>query len=502
MSSPEDEGVPWQRLHPLMLVVSPVQELVRFFPLVIAAIIWSASSTDDGGWPWQWLGVGLPIAMGLWTYLTTRWRITPTQIQLRRGLIGHTTKVAPLDRVRGVELTATLIHWMLGLSRVRIDTGESAALGREAGFQLDSMQTAQAQELRRLLLHRSEPDYPGGIDPDEPEQSGSTRAETLLSFTPTWARFAPLTTSGVVLLGAGLALAGQILGPGLEQVDESALEHLQIATWLLVAIGLVGLVSILVVFPMAGYLVANWGFRLTKDAQDNSYHVRRGLFTTQETSLDCDRIRGVELHQTLPARFASAGSLNALVAGLPAGESTDQGASPLTPLAPLAACTSVAGQVLRSAGPMEMELIAHGPLAARRRWNRVALTFLPLVGLMVGMILWFELWLALLAIPGLMLVAGAFLAVDRYRQLGHGHLDGYLVVASGSLLHQRSALATDAIIGWNFRQSFFQRRQGLITLDATVATSDGCVTALDLSQEASVSLASQVTPELLGPFLK
>ena len=101
------DPIPWQRLNPLMLIVSPIQELIQYFPIVVAAVIWGAARDGDGGWAWEWIGVAIPVAIGLWRYLTTRWRITSTQVQLKRGLIGRQILVAPLDRIRSVELTAT-----------------------------------------------------------------------------------------------------------------------------------------------------------------------------------------------------------------------------------------------------------------------------------------------------------------------------------------------------------------------------------------------------------
>jgi putative membrane protein len=63
----------------------------------------------------------------------------------------------------------------------------------------------------------------------------------------------------------------------------------------------------------------------------------------------------------------------------------------------------------------------------------------------------------------------AFLAEDRFRGLGHALVPGWLVGRSGSLDRKRFVLATDGIIGWTIRRSYFQRRAGLATLIATTA---------------------------------
>ena len=68
-----------------MLLVHPVLELMKFFPFLIGIFV--LGSTGDDNW-WQFIGVGIPIALGVMRFLTTTFRITPTQVELQRGLIG------------------------------------------------------------------------------------------------------------------------------------------------------------------------------------------------------------------------------------------------------------------------------------------------------------------------------------------------------------------------------------------------------------------------------
>ena len=503
------DPIPWQRLNPLMLIVSPIQELIQYFPIVVAAVIWGAARDGDGGWAWEWIGVAIPVAIGLWRYLTTRWRITSTQVQLKRGLIGRQILVAPLDRIRSVELTATLIHRILGLTRVRIGTGQSASSDGD-GFTLDSLPLAQAQQLRSRLLSTTQ------ASPDIADTQGAagtegaadrtlvvpteSAASKVLGFDPRWARFAPLTTSGLVLVGAIMALSGQIPGPGLASLDEPDLAAWQVPLAVVVLIGVIVSLALFIVIPVVGYLVTNWGFQLTHDDQHGSYHVRRGLFTTTETSLDRDRIRGLLQVQTILARWAHAGTLRAIISGLPAGEA-GSGQAQLTPLAPTEVTSRVGDQVLGTSGLFTTPLRAHGPRAARRRWSRVVLAFTPLAVGAAAAVWHYGLWLGLYAIPLLLIVIGAWLAIDRYRQLGHAFTQGFLVVSSGSVWRTRYAVQPDSVIGWNFHQSFFQRRQGVLTLEATIAAGSGAVTVLDLGETDAVGLAHAVTPDLLEPFL-
>jgi putative membrane protein len=94
------------------------------------------------------------------------------------------------------------------------------------------------------------------------------------------------------------------------------------------------------------------------------------------------------------------------------------------------------------------------------------------------------------------------LAADRSRSLGHALTDGTLVTRWGSLARRRCMLATDGVIGWNLRQSFFQRRAGLATLTATTAAGRQHYAVTDVPAGTAVRLADDALPGLLTPFMR
>jgi putative membrane protein len=100
-----------------------------------------------------------------------------------------------------------------------------------------------------------------------------------------------------------------------------------------------------------------------------------------------------------------------------------------------------------------------------------------------------------------LLPLGAVLAYDRYRSLGHAVVSRTLVTRVGSLVRRRSMLASDGIIGWNLRQSFFQRRAELATLVATTAAGRQQYAVQDVALDEAVRVANRALPDLLAPFL-
>jgi putative membrane protein len=124
---------------------------------------------------------------------------------------------------------------------------------------------------------------------------------------------------------------------------------------------------------------------------------------------------------------------------------------------------------------------------------------LPLLVLLGAAFLGWAWWLLLPA--ALAWVGGAWLAHDRYRRLGHGLTDDYLVLQRDSFRGRRDALQRAGIIGWNLRQTWFQRRAGLVTLTATTAAGKQGYHAVDIPEPLAVALADEAVPGLLSPFL-
>jgi putative membrane protein len=62
---------------------------------------------------------------------------------------------------------------------------------------------------------------------------------------------------------------------------------------------------------------------------------------------------------------------------------------------------------------------------------------------------------------------------DRARVLGHTLTRGYLVARQGSVARRTVALQRGGVIGWTVRQSPFQRRAGVVTVEAVTAAGSG-----------------------------
>ncbi len=329
-----------------MLLVYPVKELIRFLPVLIGLFLAGTASGNAGDW-WHGIGVAIPISLGVLRYFTTSFRIAAGRVELRRGLVNRHLLSTPLDRVRTVDVTASPIHRALGLTSVRIGTGTASTDGDDR-IDLDGLPVERARQLRTDLLLLGETS-------DTPEKT-TAPVEPLLRFDPSWVRFAPLTSSGLVIAAGvlGAAMQGINLAGGLQRFDPErvANDAAGWSVWVAVPLALVGLLVIVTGLSIGGYLVTNWAFELshTGSARRGAWHLRRGLFTTRETTLDDERVRGVSLGEPIGLRLARGARVSAIVTGLGSKES---GSSILVPPAPRAVVERVAGLVLRTSAPLE-----------------------------------------------------------------------------------------------------------------------------------------------------
>lgn len=484
MSLPLAGEPPWQRLDPRMLLVHPITELFKFLPVLVGLLVAGGAS---GTGPWALLGIGFPVGLGVVRYLTTTYRVTDARVELRRGLLQRHNLSTPVDRVRTVDLTASPIHRVLGLAAIVIGTG-SVASDDDERLLLDALPREQASALRARLLAG-----PATGGPDAEGVPDVVPDTVVARFSPRWLWYAPFSGAVLVATGAVVGTTAPLLESVEIRISEDDLDVFSPAVVGALALGVLLLVATLAV---VGYLVVNGGFLLAR--QGATWHVRRGLLTQRETSIDVARLAGATIGEPAALRVARGRRVNAIVTGL---RGSQQGSTVLLPPAPHGTAVITASAVLGDGAPVTGPLRTHGRAATTRRFTRALLGAAPLAALPVVAVL-AGAPVGLLALPVLVVAVALALATDRARSLGHAHVAGHVVTRSGSVLRRRDALAEGHVIGWNLRATWFQRRAGLVTVAATTAGGDGAVSVYDVPEPDAIALALAATPGLLDEFLE
>jgi putative membrane protein len=473
-----------------MLAVTPLRQLTGFLPVIVVILI-VGIERDFGGRVYGLLAAVLVVLLtGTLRWFTTTYRITSERVELRSGLLVRNARSIPRDRIRSVDVTAGLAHRLFGLSVLRIGTGERADGLESRELTLDAISASEADRVRQRLL-----DLP--VAGPQPTLVAPAAVE-LAVMKWSWLRFAPLTVSSLVALGAVAGASAQLINDvGAQAIDLGRVgERLTTAPlWLGVTVFAMLMLVIALVGSVLIFVEAWWGFRLVREP-GGTLRVRRGLLTTRSVSLEERRLRGVAVIESPLLRVGRGARTVAVATGL--GGRRSHGRGTLLPPAPAGEAHRVAGAVLAELpSPTSMRLCRHPLVALRRRLVRAAVPVLAAAA---------ALWLA--PVPpwaawvtvGLLPVP-ALLAVDAYCNLGHALTGRYLVTRHGAGMRSTIAVQRTGVIGWTVSQSFFQRRVGLVTVTASTAAGHGHYAVIDIRTADGLAVAQQAVPGLLEPFL-
>ena len=478
-----------------MLAVTPLRQLAGFLP-VIAVVVVIGVGQDIGGRAYG-LSVGVLVVLlaGVLRWLTTRYRITSERVELRSGLLFRTARSIPRDRIRSVDVTAGLVHRLFRLSVVKIGTGERTDGVESRELTLDAISATEADRVRQRLLDP--------LDVGHVEGSGVAvppAVTELAALNWSWLRFAPLTVSSLVAVGAVAGAFGQLINDvGADAVDVGGVreraEH-----------GPAVAGRHRVRRAGAGDCAGGLGVDLRRGLVE----VSAGLANRAApcgSAADCSppgrcRWRSVDCAGSRWSSRRCCGS------GAGHGPSLWRPAWEVAVVTAGAACCRrrradeahrVSGAVLaEDPSPTRTALRSHPLVALRRRLVRATVPVLA-----GSAVLWFApvpLWLAWAAL-GLLPVT-VLLAVDAYRNLGHALTSRYLVTRHGAGMRGTVALQRCGVIGWTVSQSFFQRRAGLVTVTATTAAGNGGYRVIDVVTAEGLAVAEQAVPGLLEPFLQ
>ncbi len=467
-------GEAWQRLSPRMLLVHPVHEVVRQIPVIVGTLV-LGSATGNPVLAFAVLAV--TVVFGLARWFTTTYRIGPSDVQLRTGVVQRKELSVPRNRIRSVSTDARLLHRLLGLTVLRVSTGQEAR--GDAGFALDAVPGEQVGPLRALLLAESLT-----VEEDKPSAPG----RVLARWTPSWLRYSPLSFTGLAMIAAAAGVVYQVGA-------ESGVRDSRLAEWGVeiakslgtaasIAIGVLGLVLASVVLSVLQSLVTYGNLELRRDFE--VLHLRYGLLRVREHTFDMRRLRGGTLREPLLVRLFGGARLDAVMTGVGGGDES----SLLLPPCPKPTADDVLTDLIERPDAVTGRLRAHGPVATRRRWTRamvvpavaaVAMLVAPTPGW--GWLLW-----------AVATGCCALLAVDRSRSLGHRVGDGWLVARTGSLQRRRDCIDASGIIGWTVRQTWMQRRAGVATLVAATAAGVKRYQVIDVPTELAWSIAAEASP--------
>lgn len=507
-----ENPAPWHRLSGRVIWVDLVVVVVTQLPLLLA--IWIMNASPEAGQLWPLIalaGAGLVGAiMDAVRWLVTRYRVTPSYVELKTGVVFRRHRSIQRDRIRSIDIEAKLRHRLAGLRVITIGAGQQAS-ANEAAISLDALTKADARALRKRLLTAEVRQAIAEADEtppqlQEPDDGEATPLQVFARFQPQWVLY-NIFNIWAFVMAIGL-LAGvwwllssvniDLTGWILELMDWEAIGWVGTSLIAIVAVGILGVLGMAV-----SYFTEFWNFELARVRGPESTELRtsQGLFTTREVNRDESRVRGYQLSQPLLWRWLGVTDTSVITTGLNLWSMNQPAA--ILPRVPLRVARETIDAIIAPGdSPFDATLTKHPRAALRRRlWWATFVTLILATVLSVlaaeDVIGWQLLW-----IPGILWPLALIGAVIAYRALGHTMTQRYLVVRSGLLNRATYALDRSAVSTIAIKESLFQRRLGLQTVSAMSAAGYGIYEAPDMDANHSLAFATEAAPGILDEFLE
>lgn len=347
------------RTHPL----TPLAEGALVARWVVGAAVVALATGES--WvrrvPWWGLLIGFVVLVVGSALLTaaswwfTRYRLDATELRQTSGILVHTSRRVPYERIQSVDVTEPFVARILGLAQLEVES----AGGSDSTTTLRFLPEHEARHMRGWLLERAAASRgdaapvpqadEGGDGPDEVAADPGEVVVVPLGrlVLATFLRLDVALLSAAVLL---MAVSGVVLGLLADMWGV-------IATAVPFALGLGK--------TLMDRVVQNWGFTLER--RGRTLRIERGLLSRVSQTIPLDRLQGLIVAEPVVWRRLGWAQLEVDVAGYGAASSTDDALEDRATLMPVALRPDAMALVARLLGGVDVEAVPRTPATRRAR---------------------------------------------------------------------------------------------------------------------------------------
>lgn len=420
-------------------------------------------------------------------YERFEYELTEDTFDVSYGVFSRRNREIPYYRIQNVSISKNIIHRLVGIAEVRIET----AGGQSAEVHLRFVTDAESRRLQEEVTERKRE-----VDRSEAEDGPSGVAEEAIAPREAGTPLFEISTNELALLGIVsfdtrlailLVVAATFFGP------EAVVEIFDIFPLLVFAP-----IAIIVVY-LAGAAVSGivavtnyWDFRLFELPDELRYE--RGLLRQFSGSIPFEKIQTVIVSENVLARQFGYGKLLIETAGYSPGETS--GSQTAVPLATRDRVFNLA----RSIEPFEEPTYTRPPKRTRQRYLH---RYVYLVGAITGIgyaINWQEIYtFEWYFLPALVILAPVA-AHLKWTHIGFDVQDEYVITRSGFWNRRTNIVPYHRIQTVFERQTIFQRRWDIasVRIDTAGTRSLGGqdAVAVDIDAELAGHLRERVHDEL------
>lgn len=487
MNDGERNSAVRQRLHPFTILFEAIT-IARGFILPAAVGTLTAARRDPSeAAMWIALIAGAPALIGgIAKYARFSYEIGDESLVVDSGLLQVQHRVIPWSSVQNVNIRQSALQRMLGVATLTVET---ATGGAKAEAEFAVLRRASAESLlsrllagRRAIPEESITDAPPLAPAEEPET-------VILHLVP-----ADLVIAGATANHAGLIIAAAAgllqfaddlpyLDLGVRQLQRLPLDSVSST----VLIGFAAVAMLLVIgwiVSIAGSLIGYYDFTLMSGS--HRLHKAHGLLARVSATIPLDRVQAMRVEESVLRRPLGLSRLKVMTAGSAAGQAGSRGAETI---APIARASSVPRLVRAVFPALDYSAIALSPVHPRSKSRAFTVYLSVLLVAAIAAAAW---RVQLTVIPVALVIPAWLIAAWQYRHRGYALGDRYMVARNGAFNRVTWLVPEHKLQTLHVRESPFQRRHELATVQLDTAGGGSVASVRDLGYGDAVRLVNSL----------
>ena len=392
--------------------------------------------------------ITISLSLG-WQYLVWKnyfYFIEKEGVKIKHGVVRKNQREIPLRRIQNVDITRNIVHRVLGIAQVNLET----AGGGNTEASLKFVELEEARNIQQKVRELKKEEKP------EKDDEADEGRQLLFELQPKELGLLCLTSvnrKAIAGLFAVLGLGGGFIG---SQVEGLGMETAVASVFLLFAA---------VMFTWIGSAVTQFlqyfDFKLYR--VDDSLEYERGLLNRSEGSIPLGKIQKLTIEENPLKRAIGYSTLKIETAGYSAEQSMEQGPESAIPIAERERVIEFT-HMIEQFDDLKLQSI---PKRARRRYfGRYAIASTLLLGLGIGA----DYFLGFNYLPLVLLYPLSAVAAHlKWVNAGYGRGDSHFFTMKGFWNRQTMVVPYYRIQNLIESQTILQRRWGLSSLTLDIA---------------------------------
>jgi putative membrane protein len=445
-----------KRLHPIVILLTIGKRLKDFiFTFIALFFIWNKG---DGG-KLLLFGASAIAIIGIFlvsilSWLRYTYRLEENELRIEYGVFVRKKRYIPLERIQSLDISEGILQRLCGMVKVQIETA-----GGSGNDEAEAVLSAISKEEARYIQ-----EYVAGAKNSSEKNVHEDPSQIVYKITTSQLILLSLTSGGVgVVISAVLAFLSQLDDFIPYEKVFRGIEQWAVSNLILIALLIFTGLIIAWILALFGTMLKYANFHVTKTEHD--LVISQGLLEKRQMTIPLTRIQAIRINENIIRQWLGYGSVSVESAG---GSASNKEGSKvlLLPLVKMQDIEQILGPVLT-----DYQFISSFNSVPKRAMNRyIFRSWIIMIPLVVVSIAFLKFW-GLLSLIILALVT--FWGVLRYKDAGWGLEEKQLSLRYRSMVRTTVFIKKNKIQSLELRESYFQRRKDLATLEAFVKVGFG-----------------------------